>query len=156
MFKKKKAKQSERTLRQGRLQQLLQLRQRKLANWLQQKSERLSLRSKKFLFALLLVLSAAINTYLIIESFFPKDKPERQPLSGGIILPKLPKYNSEANSVTDSMTLYRIEEFTAYWDSLSETACGVRFQDSLLKARPGLIDSILLWTQIKKGNDEKK
>ncbi|MCO6148984.1 hypothetical protein [Flavobacterium sp. NRK1] len=71
-----------------------------------------------------------------------------------------PRISSPKVASDDSVLEERLAAFQHYWDSLSRTASGRKTRDSLLQARPGLLDSIrraeqLIATQ-KHDSDEKQ
>lgn len=53
-----------------------------------------------------------------------------------------PRISSPKAVPDDSLLQERLTAFRSYWDSLSLSASGRKTRDSLLQARPGLMDSI--------------
>ena len=71
-----------------------------------------------------------------------------------------PRISSPKVAPDDSLLQERLAIFHHYWDSLSLTVSGRKTRDSLLQARPGLLDSISIAEQLiatqKHDSDEKQ
>lgn len=124
--------------------------QRGWADWMQRESERLSLRRKKVLFVTAVVLASAYCVILMTGSLL--EPSGKLPETGKMRVPTLSLDTVIRKSVPDIRMQHRIHSFRQYMDSLGHTSEGRYKRDSILKARPGLMDSIALWEKMKDNN----
>ncbi len=123
--------------------------QKKLAEWIGRKSNRLPLRTKK---AMLLCIVCTVGIYCslkIVSVFEQNESPEKD--AGSRVSISIPEHtrqqsDSRINFRTDrdKAILERIHRYYLYLDSLSQSPSGHGFYDSLVHARPGLPDSLLM------------
>lgn len=118
--------------------------QEKWANYMQQKTNRLSPKRKKYSLVLFCALSVGCSMYLIIGSFAGSASKDFNVASIHV-----PVHSTQTGEETTRSFLLitrkefeRIEQFRQYVDSLGGSAAGMKVRDSLLSLRPGLMDSI--------------
>ena len=99
------------------------------------------------------VLGGGFSIYLITSSFFQDE-------IGGFKIEKInvPKVydggnNLRSEQVVDEEIYKAIERFDEYMDSLRGSQMGLEIRDSILKLRPGLLDSLELLKQIYKSQN---
>lgn len=120
------------------------------AAFLQRKFNLLSAGSKRFVFFLFLFISSSACIFLLATSFSNPHtntviiKPIAFPKH--IILDGRPGHSTAA--LLKPAELGKINGFRNYMDSLRKTASGKAIADSILKARPGLMDSISALEQL--------
>ena len=156
IFKKRKAKQSVMHPIWQRWAAIIDKRQRKWAIYLNHKAEKYSNRSKQIYLALFCLLFGGSSIYIIvraIESPFGNLRVEKM---------SVPKYATESDTISAFQSMpvltekqyHNIQQFRKYMDSLQLTKAGKIKHDSIMKSRPGLMDSIdfieqVYWQQIK-------
>ncbi|WP_447642613.1 MULTISPECIES: hypothetical protein [Chitinophagaceae] len=118
----------------------------KLAEWMGRKAARLSLPTQKFL----LVLVCAVGTcyFLHVTTVgFKKGTMVTDPGFGKVKTPAhvLVPEESFPRTAAQVMTeeFRRFRSFHLYMDSLARTASGRTLRDSINKARPGLLDTVI-------------
>lgn len=119
-------------------------RQKECAIWLQLKSEHLSKNAKFTVLIVFIGLAGGYSTYLVAISLLSeKDRLfNSSELYNSIHIPKsLPK-GSKAAFINEEES-HRIHNFKQYLDSLHNTK-DKHLLDSIISARPGLLDSILI------------
>ncbi|WP_417353473.1 hypothetical protein [Flavobacterium alkalisoli] len=126
--------------------------------WMEAKAARLSRKGQYLSLGLFIVVSAGFCTLMLfgglgnLMGFTAKPEAIRSVAAPRISSPKVPP--------DDSLLQERLAIFHHYWDSLSRTASGRKTRDSLMQARPGLLDSIRIAEQLiatqKHDSDEKK
>lgn len=119
-------------------------RQRQWADYLNRKTEKYSKRSKQIVLAAFCLLFGSSSVYIIFRAI---ENP-----SGRIAIEKMsfPKYVTssdtinrfQAVSVLTEKQYQNIQRFRKYMDSLQTTKAGMIKYESIIKARPGLMDSI--------------
>lgn len=121
--------------------------QQELAGYLQKKTDRLSAGAKKCCLFGFCVISSMVCVFIAIQSW---QSPQKN--HSGFAQIKFPLYINSADYgkrppnegyVKDSLP-GRVKVFQTYMDSLSLTIAGRITRDSILAARPGLMDSIAL------------
>ncbi|MFT3749148.1 MAG: hypothetical protein QM768_12555 [Agriterribacter sp.] len=150
IFKKGKSKQSLLHPVWQRWAAAIDKRQRRWANCLNQQVERYSKRSKQILLAIFCILFGSSSTYIIVRAI---ENP-----SGRVSIEKMsfPAYATGTDTTSTfqptpvlTESQYRnIQRFKKYMDNLQTTTAGKIKYDSIIKARPGLIDSIVFIEQI--------
>lgn len=118
--------------------------QRQCADYLNRKTEMYSKRSKQIVLAAFCLLFGSSSIYIIFQAI---ESP-----SGKITIEKMsfPKYATGSDTARSFQPIpvltekqhQRIQRFRKYMDSLQTTKAGQIKYDSIIKARPGLMDSI--------------
>jgi len=144
IFKRRKAKQSVMHPVWQRWATAVDKRQRKWATYLNQKAGKCNKRSKQIYLALFCLFFGGSSIYIIIRAI---DNP-----SGKIRIEKVsfPKYATGREPISTFHPVpvltekqYRnIQRFKEYMDSLQTSKTGKVKFDSIMKARPGLMDSV--------------
>lgn len=119
--------------------------QQKNKNTRQDKSKPISGRSKLLLLAVFCLLSGSISFYTANRSF--SGKPGLLFSLSSIKKPKYIQQNGQdmrAPAGIGQEEYRRIQDFKKYMDSIASTPSGRKIFDSIITARPGLIDSILI------------
>ena len=118
--------------------------QKRGADWMQDKAERLPGKGKLAILLLFCLLAGGYSIYLVIagikgrNNFSLSITSIRKPTA---IPPKeRAKRNPSALIETDYLHVHRFKE---YMDSLTRSEKGTIIYDSIVKARPGLMDSVL-------------
>ena len=118
--------------------------QEKWANYMQRKTNGLSLRTRKYSLVLFCLLSVGCSVYVILESLR-----HNTTKNFGVAPIHVPIHSTETgDEATRSPLLItkkefeRIERFRDYVDSLGRSATGTKIRDSMLSLRPGLMESI--------------
>jgi hypothetical protein len=118
--------------------------QQRCSIFMQRQTQRLSLRIKKFLLVMFLLLSSGYSFYLIAENLISyKSK-------AFFIEPiKIPKHtcksgneNIQPDIAVTTEEYLNMQRFQHCMDSLGQTPSGKKVKDSILLSRPGLMDSI--------------
>jgi hypothetical protein len=117
--------------------------QRRLADFVTNKCRRLSKRQSQWMLALFCVLFGGLSIRAFVKAFQPATLSKSlrpTPIS-------IPPFNVETGaeqkeSVVTPEDLLKIHRFRVYMDSLSNSENGCPLYDSILKARPNLLDSI--------------
>lgn len=107
------------------------------ANWLNNKTEKISHRTMTYLLVLLCIYWGAGCMYIILEAIHKK----KNPFSVTSI--SVPKHINTGSAIEDTSlqnAVVRIEHFKAWLDSL-HTNHDPRY-DNIVRGRPGLLDSI--------------
>lgn len=121
----------------GRLAGLLLRVQLKWSVWMQRQSERLNRTGKIILMVTCCAGAGGYSTYLILKGAPVTSGMARPANIRTPVLPEQPK--APALTADDTMQLSRLHR---YMDSLSRNHKGRKLYDSLMRARPGLIDSL--------------
>jgi hypothetical protein len=114
--------------------------QRKWATGMQTMTIGLSIRKLKVYVVLITLTVTGYTTYLVYSSF--TDSQTRLPRMGSIQKPLMPKFDQEYTNHKDTLMLIRLKKFRKYMDSLAVSESGKKISDSLLRQRPGLLDSL--------------
>jgi hypothetical protein len=111
------------------------------AEWMHRQSLRLGKQGVKIAFGVLTSLFGGFCLLLMIsggQQFY-----SRQPVRpDGIQTIRAPSATANIGASRDTVMMKQIEAFHTYMDKLTLTQGGRKIRDSLLKARPGLLDSI--------------
>lgn len=120
--------------------------QRSCADSMQRRSERFSATGKLVLLSLFCLSASSISIYLVASSLSGK--------TGKVIsVPaiKTPAYTARAGDENTRSTVLisreeyqRIEHFRRYMDSISQSLTGKFIYDSIVRQRPGLMDSLAI------------
>jgi hypothetical protein len=111
------------------------------ATWMHLQSQRLGKRGLMVAFGIFTATVGACCILLIFSGGFhlqsgPSVKPDR------IVKIRAPDNNSLPAALPDTLLLKQIQAFKSYLQNLEASENGKRTRDSLLTARPGLMDSI--------------
>lgn len=140
LFKRRKSYQITDPVKEQPVKRWLSGYQRRLADWLNIQSEKISLRTKKVVLIGIYLFSLAYIIGLVIGSIRYKI-----PGMNNIIRPVVvnPGAKDSKEAIRDNILMFR-----NYMDSLSATHSGRRQRDSILKHHPGLMDSIARLEQL--------
>ncbi|TDQ73804.1 hypothetical protein [Sphingobacterium yanglingense] len=111
-------------------QKKLETRKRELANWLQHRASKFSVRAQKWVF----VISVSIIVIYCINL-----------ISGDYIINRLITFEKSNLRIDTEMIKARISYIEKHLDSISETQNGRFKVDSILLVNPGLLDSMARW-----------
>lgn len=120
----------------------------RLANKLQDRSERLSILTKKWMLALFLVIFGGASVLIAWRSISARTG--RAAVSVQSITPcPLTMGSGDPDPLSPSGGISRkeyemVQSFHHYLDSLGTSSIGAHVRDSILRARPGLMDSITI------------
>lgn len=117
--------------------------QQELAGYLQKKTNKLSAGVKKCSLIAFCLIGSVVYIYTAVQSWQAPQWPRPQFIQIRFPLHAQPSARSR-EAYQDDSVLQRIKIFHAYMDSLGQTTTGLMTRDSLLRARPGLMDSIAL------------
>ena len=150
LFKKKNKKKNSATANSvhdklaGGIAQFLLSLQNRFATFMSKNINRLSTKIKQLLLALFCIVCMACIVYALADAFKPLKKVgwvfPSDPPSVKMINHLSPDYSPEPT--ISKAEIIRIQRFKNYMDSLNQSESGKLLYDSILKARPGLMDSI--------------
>lgn len=111
------------------------------AAWMHLQSQRLGRRGLMVAFVVITATVGGLCILLILTGGFhlqsaPSVKPDR------IVKIRAPDNNSSPAALPDTLLLKQIQAFKSYLQNLEASESGRKTRDSLLRARPGLMDSI--------------
>lgn len=155
LFGRKKHKSTEKPIKEkavkGIVRFLLKL-QTKFADAMNTITKNISPKTMKWILVTFCFLGGGFSIYLILDAVL---KPNANQPSLKIEQMNVPKYydkngdeDLQAEQYVDEETYERIELFEHYMDSLKQTMDGSRIHDSILIARPGLMDSVMMLKDI--------
>jgi hypothetical protein len=111
----------------------------KIAKYLQEKTNRYSVKKKKFLLLLFLIVFIEESTIVTLQSI-------KQKSTTSIAVTRIKSIPVESNETTapfiTKTEFLKVQRFKSYIDSLNATAQGKKIKDSLLHNRPHLMDSV--------------
>lgn len=128
----------------GKIQQFFNRMQQAWASWMQKKTNRMSKATLLGVLALLVVCSTVYN-FSILTDLGKQDKLPVAPITAPVLLQHVK--TSPADSI-DTARMERISTFSRYMDSLTQTPQGKALHDSIVRARPGLLDSVRMIEKI--------
>jgi hypothetical protein len=118
--------------------------QSRWADYLQRKSDRLSAKVKKYALISFCLLAGGCSLYSIIESF--RTTSDNVFSVAPIKVPehaiKTEEANRQPSIIITKDAFENVQRFRYYMDSLTRSSSGKRTHDSILAARPGLMDSV--------------
>lgn len=120
--------------------------QRKFGTVLNDKTSNLSQRGKVILFICFSLLFGGSSVYLIIKGITTSVEAYKNPTPRAITVPRhydktgMPEVRNP--SVVSPAEIKRIRYFRRYMDSLASSQQGALLYDSIIRARPGLLDSV--------------
>lgn len=111
------------------------------SEWMNRQSSRLAPKGIKILFIVITILFGSICLLLIVSGgqLFYTNPPLRPEAIQTI---KAPSNAIGNDATTDTQTMKQIKAFHSYMDNLAMSESGRKTRDSILEARPGLLDSI--------------
>ena len=119
--------------------------QHKCAQWLEQKTAHLSAKSWIVILFCFVVFTVGGNIYLIVDSLNENsNKIERSLISRPINVLVLDSKSTTFNTSLSKTQIERMARFQMYMDSLGRSPTGKLIQDSILRSRPGLLDSLVI------------
>jgi hypothetical protein len=116
--------------------------QRRLADAMQKKSQRLSVTGKKVALITFCFIGIAASIYALTEDIFDKSNRAHFKISPTDISKNVLEENDRTSNILFDSEFNKIEQFKKYIDSLSNSISGQKIKDSILKFRPFLMDSI--------------
>lgn len=132
--------------------------QHKASLFFQGRSEKLSLSSKRLIVIAFCLISFSSCVYLVIKSLL-----NNNPANLSIAPIRIPKQVAQSDSrqitVPNGVSkdeFQKIKKFRAYVDSLGSSNSGRRVYDSILRYRPGLIDSLAIVENLYKSQSLNK
>lgn len=129
----------------AKIAESLNVRLHKCADHLQKRTERLSVKKKRIGLFAFCMLFGTISVCVIIKSFTERKKTfSVHPITLPVNIDKSKNDFSSEQSIISEKEFHRIELFKHYLDSLHKSETGKYLYDSIMKARPHLVDSILL------------
>ena len=129
----------------------------KFSDYLRVRSEHVSLQSKRVCLFVFCLLFGSISICIIIKSI--ADRQSTISIHAITVPSNIDKSNNglrQDQAIVSQKEFHRIELFKSYIDSLQESITGKHLYDSILKARPHLIDSILLLENMYEVQSSKK
>nr|WP_199077425.1 hypothetical protein [Pedobacter sp. ASV19] len=109
------------------------------AAWMDARVNRLSGKAKMALLLAFSLLMISISVLVALTAVTGKRKIS---IDTKLHLPHLEDHQQQPGTGLPVAVMGRIKRYKAYLDSLGTTATGQKTRDSLLRARPGLLDSI--------------
>ena len=131
--------------------------QYKLASFVQAKSEKLSIGTKRLIVIAFCLISFSSSAYLIIEGFFGNDRVNLS--TTAIRVPEQVTHNKHGITPLNSISkneVEKIKKLRVYIDSLATSNTGRSIYDSIRMNRPGLIDSLTIIENIFKSQSSNK
>jgi hypothetical protein len=116
--------------------------QRRLADAMQKKSQRLSVTGKKVALITFCFIGIAASIYALTEDIFDKSNRAHFKIYPISISKNVVEENDRTSNMLFDSEFNKIEQFKKYIDSLSNSISGQKIKDSILKFRPFLMDSI--------------
>ena len=114
---------------------------------------RLSVKGKKTFLILFVLIFGCYSLYILLDTFLSNNKNSSKSIKPEAI--SIPRHlneagdeNTSAGTVITKEDLKSITSFKHYMDSLKTSSRGIYVYDSIINARPGLMDSIKLLEQI--------
>ena len=132
--------------------------QKYFASFLDRKVNCLSNRDRKIGFVIFCVFTACLSFYYIATAITGTDKNAMIIQSGKI---KTPKYYDQTGETKTELLISQndyqsVELFEKYMDSVQQNKTGKAMYDSILHARPGLMDSVKMLEYIFQQQNQKK
>ena len=119
--------------------------QHKCAKWLENRTAHLSAKSWIVILLCFVVFTVGGNVYLIVDGLNGNSKKiERSLISRPINEIAFDSKNTILNTSLSKTQIERMARFQMYMDSLGRSPTGKLIQDSILRSRPGLLDSLVI------------
>ena len=124
--------------------------QNRFASFMSAITNNLNKKAKQVYLAIFCLVFGGLSLYAFIEAFQNSERAVNSIKPAQI---SMPKYYDRTGTETEGLTvsdkeINRINRFKKYMDSLSHSVKGRGVYDSILKARPGLMDSIKIIEQL--------
>lgn len=117
--------------------------QRKLANRLQNGTNRYSRRKKIFILACLIISLSAYNIWLISQCFKPRPHTNLTNIHFPVRIP-ITSIDSDDHGLISEEKFKKLMKFKSYLDSLAREGGDSSAYNKIISSRPGLIDSLNL------------
>ena len=128
-----------------RFDQAIFVLQHKCAKWLENRTAHLSAKSWIVILFCFIVFTVGGNVYLIVDGLNGNAKKiERSLISRPINAVAFDTKNTILNASLSKTQIERMARFQMYMDSLGRSPTGKQVQDSMLRLRPGLLDSLVV------------
>lgn len=154
-FRRKKDKKTSQPVKEKAakgIAQFLLRTQSKFADVMSNQTKHIPSKKMKIILIAFCLLGGGVSLYLTLEAVL---KPDREQPAFKIDPVSVPKHYDRSgdeelrsDQYGDKETYQQIESFEQYMDSLQGTATGIKTRDSILQARPGLMDSIRMLKEI--------
>jgi hypothetical protein len=122
------------------------VKQAKLAGFLNRKTQGLSTGGKKLILVAICLVFGGMSLYLIINTVWSTSKPVVSLKPKAISVPEhMDKTGEESlrpRVLVSEQDMNEVRMFKVYMDSLKKSVKGKPLYDSILKARPGLMDTV--------------
>jgi len=117
---------------------------RRWAARMQARTNKLSLGARSMAAACFCICAAGTSGYLIADALFPGNPPDKLHISRASPPLYLNRSGDEgiARPIISKGENERLERFRSYMDSLARSPTGRAMHDSIIAARPGMMDSI--------------
>lgn len=151
LWKRAKRSSESRPGTRGKIASVVNVMQHRIADQLQQRSDRLSIRAKKVWLALFVAFFGGISVWITWQAVTTRPGVSVMNAQPETVMPAVEgKYGPPLS--TDSKVSTReylmVVRLHRYLDSLSQSEAGRQIMDSLLRGRPGLRDSLLLMEKL--------
>ncbi|MBN8880657.1 MAG: hypothetical protein J0I32_24160 [Sphingobacteriales bacterium] len=155
LFRKKKDKQNSHPVKEKAakgIASFLLKTQSKFAAVMNNQTKNIPSKKMKILLLVFCLIGGGFSLYLTLEAIL---KPDREQPAFKIDPVSVPKHYDRSGDeelrsdhYIDNETYQQIQAFEQYMDSLQRTPTGVQTRDSILQARPGLMDSVRMLKEI--------
>ncbi|HMU47877.1 MAG TPA: hypothetical protein PKC72_16010 [Chitinophagaceae bacterium] len=155
LFGKKKNKQTSHAVKEKAakgIANILLKTQSKFADVMYNQTKNIPSKKMKILLIVFCLLGGGFSLYLTLEAVL---KPDRKQPAFKIEPVSVPKHYDQSgdeelrsDQYIDNETYQQIQAFEQYMDSLQRTLTGAQTRDSILQARPGLMDSVRMLKEI--------
>ena len=155
LFRRKKDKETSHPVKEKAakgIAQFLLKTQSKFADIMNNLTKHIPSKKMKIILIAFCLLGSGFSLYLVGEALL---KPEKEQPAFKIDPVSVPKHYDRSgdeqlrsDEYVDKETYQQIESFAQYMDSLQRTVTGIKTRDSILQARPGLMDSIRMLKEI--------
>jgi hypothetical protein len=127
-------------------------RQTKLARFLNQKTETLSTGGKKLVLVAVCLVFGGLSLYVIVSTLGRPSKIDESIKPKAISVPEHASRTGEESLyphiVVSAQEMWQVSSFKRYMDSLKSSLDGRPLYDSILKARPNLLDTIAMLEEL--------
>ena len=118
--------------------------QERWATFMQKQTERLSGNGKLIVLSLFCLVAGSLSIYLIATSLmgYPAVSIKISSIKAPLYSARSVDHDTKSSIIITREEYQRIEHFRHYMDSLATSSSGKPIYDSILKQRPGLMDSV--------------
>jgi hypothetical protein len=158
MFKRKKKPETVSDQAAGVIAGFLVWIQQRFAEWMGRKTSDFGRGGKITLLVMVVIVFGGLSVGLLVNVF--TNPPEGSDLKPAQV--RVPKYDKKGDASVNeiaivSLSAYiKMRAFRRYMDSLQKTAAGKSTYDSIIKARPGLMDSVLFLEELYRSQQNGK